>query len=148
MYGIGYDSVSDDYKVVRAIRPSRKNVPCDVHVFSSKHRSWDWIDDFGYMFYVWRPGMVLNGPPHWVVGRFGLGMGSVIVYFDAIEEKFKEIPSPEGEDILVDWRSLVSPHGRMGRKDKRNRWTRKRKQKRPAATYLGVISSAQRNPIS
>ncbi|KAH7843877.1 hypothetical protein Vadar_021753 [Vaccinium darrowii] len=39
LYGLGYDSVSDDYKVVRVTRPYN-NDPCVVHLFSSRLSSW------------------------------------------------------------------------------------------------------------
>ncbi|KAG5554848.1 hypothetical protein RHGRI_012418 [Rhododendron griersonianum] len=103
-YGLGYDSVCDDFKVVMALWPSRKNARSAVHVFSSTLGSWKRIEDFGYKIYFWTSVTVLNGAPHSVVGRLGSGTGQVIVYFDATEEKFKEVPSPDcdGEDILDD----------------------------------------------
>ncbi|KAI8561457.1 hypothetical protein RHMOL_Rhmol04G0341300 [Rhododendron molle] len=103
IYGLGYDSASDDFKVVKATRPfSRKNATSAVHVFSSRLSSWKRIEDFGYQIHGWTSGTVLNGAPHSVVERLGLGMGVVIVYFDATEEKFNEVPSPdcEGANIL------------------------------------------------
>ncbi|KAF7145497.1 hypothetical protein RHSIM_Rhsim04G0210300 [Rhododendron simsii] len=105
-YGLGYDSASDDFKVIRAIRPKRKNATSAVHVFSSRLGSWKRIGEFDYQMvqsHDWTSGTVLNGAPHSVVERLGSGMGAVIVYFDATEEKFKEVPSPdcEGANILV-----------------------------------------------
>ncbi|KAF7134203.1 hypothetical protein RHSIM_Rhsim08G0121400 [Rhododendron simsii] len=38
-----------------------------------------------------RPETLFNGDPHWVVGGSGLRMDIVIVYFNATEEKFKEV---------------------------------------------------------
>ncbi|XP_058213035.1 F-box/kelch-repeat protein At3g06240-like [Rhododendron vialii] len=103
IYGLSYDSASDDFKVVMAIRPSRKNAKTVVHVFSARLSSWNRIGDFGYQIHGRTSGTVLNGAPHSVVERLGAEMGAVIVYFDATEEKFKEVPSPdcEGANILV-----------------------------------------------
>ncbi|KAI8561481.1 hypothetical protein RHMOL_Rhmol04G0343400 [Rhododendron molle] len=110
LYGLGYDSISDDFKVVSAIRPQWYD-PCIVHVFSSKLNSWKrWTADFNYDI-IWRngSGTVLNGAPHWVWYRsdrntlFPSNQESVIVCFDATEEKFKEVPNPnyEGEDTPI-----------------------------------------------
>ncbi|KAG5554853.1 hypothetical protein RHGRI_012423 [Rhododendron griersonianum] len=64
MYVLYYDSVSEDFKVVRAIRP-RGNVPCIAHLFSSKLSSWKrWMGDFSYEICENRSGTVLNGAPH------------------------------------------------------------------------------------
>ncbi|KAI8561454.1 hypothetical protein RHMOL_Rhmol04G0341000 [Rhododendron molle] len=105
-YGLGYDSASDDFKVVRAIRPKRKNATSAVHVFSSRLGSWKRIGEFDYQMVQsrdWTSGTVLNGAPHSVVDRLGSGMGAVIVYFAATVEKFEEVASPdcEGANILV-----------------------------------------------
>ncbi|KAI8561458.1 hypothetical protein RHMOL_Rhmol04G0341400 [Rhododendron molle] len=103
IYGLSYDSASDDFKVVMAIMPSRKDAKAVVHVFSARLSSWNRIGDFGYQIYGSTSGTVLNGAPHSVVERLGAGMGSAIVYFDATEEKFKEVPSPdcEGANMLA-----------------------------------------------
>lgn len=61
------------------------------HVYSSKLRSCSRIAYFGYRIYHDRPETLFNGDPHWVVGGSGLGMDIVIVYFNATEEKFKEV---------------------------------------------------------
>lgn len=64
MYVLYYDSVSEDFKVVRAIRP-RGNVPCIAHLFSSKLSSWKrWTGGFSYEICENRSGTVLNGAPH------------------------------------------------------------------------------------
>ncbi|KAH7859259.1 hypothetical protein Vadar_033760 [Vaccinium darrowii] len=95
-YGLCYDYVSDDFKVVRAVMPS-SNVPCDVHVFTCKLGSWKKIGDLGYEICGRGPGMVVNGMPHWILRRGGSTDGTknlVIVCFDATKEEFKEVPLP------------------------------------------------------
>lgn len=61
------------------------------HVHSSKLCSWSRIGYFGLRIYHDGPETDFNGEPHWVVDGLGLGLGMdiVIVYFDAVEEKFK-----------------------------------------------------------
>lgn len=66
--------------------PAEKCPMC-CHVYSSCSR----IGYFGYRIYHDRLETVFNGNPHWVVGGSGLGMDIVIVYFNATEEKFKEV---------------------------------------------------------
>ncbi|KAH7843686.1 hypothetical protein Vadar_019605 [Vaccinium darrowii] len=66
-YGLGYDSVTEDFKVVRILW-ALNNDPCPVHVFSSKLSLWKSIGTFSYYFPDDVPGMVLNGAPHWIVG--------------------------------------------------------------------------------
>ncbi|XP_058211845.1 F-box protein CPR1-like [Rhododendron vialii] len=90
-YGLGYDSVSDDFKVVRAVvSPSTKD-PTPVYVFTSKLSSWKRIEDLGSSSLCYAPtGTVMDGAPHWVVS-FYCDMYSTcgIACFDATEEKFK-----------------------------------------------------------
>ncbi|XP_058213029.1 F-box/kelch-repeat protein At3g06240-like isoform X2 [Rhododendron vialii] len=95
IYGLGYDSVSDDFKVVAAFFPVSEDTSV-VHVFSSKLRSWKRIGVFPYCIYLFGPGCVLNGAPHW----FASGITNMylhIVCFDVTEEKFKEVPKPIDE---------------------------------------------------
>ncbi|XP_058211847.1 F-box protein CPR1-like [Rhododendron vialii] len=44
-YGLGYDSVNDDFKVVWAVIDDLSNAPRGVHVFTCKLSSWKWIED-------------------------------------------------------------------------------------------------------
>ncbi|KAG5554851.1 hypothetical protein RHGRI_012421 [Rhododendron griersonianum] len=63
IYGLGYDSISDDFKVVAAVFPV-SDYTSVVHVFSSKLSSWKRIGDFCHSLYVRGPECVLNGAPH------------------------------------------------------------------------------------
>lgn len=103
IYGLGYDSVSDDFKVVAAFFPVSEGTSV-VHVFSSKLRSWKRIGVFPYCIYLYGPGCVLNWAPHWFVSGI-TDMYLHIVCFDVTEEKFKEVPKPidEIEDDCFIW---------------------------------------------
>ncbi|KAG5554856.1 hypothetical protein RHGRI_012426 [Rhododendron griersonianum] len=46
-YGLGYDSVSDDFKVVRAVVSPSTEDPIPVYVFTCKLSSWKRIEDLG-----------------------------------------------------------------------------------------------------
>ncbi|KAH7841999.1 hypothetical protein Vadar_000337 [Vaccinium darrowii] len=77
IYGLGYDSISDDFKVVRVISLMNNpdhgydsftiSDPPSAHVFSSKLCSWKSIGEFGYT--IRSPVTIINGAPHWVVGH-------------------------------------------------------------------------------
>ncbi|KAI8561480.1 hypothetical protein RHMOL_Rhmol04G0343300 [Rhododendron molle] len=97
-YGLGYDSVSDDFKVVRAVVSPSTKVPTPVYVFTSKLSSWKRIEDFGNSCFGRAPGAVMDGAPHWVV-NFDRDTYFGIVCFDATEEKFKELPMPNCVDV-------------------------------------------------
>ncbi|KAI8561477.1 hypothetical protein RHMOL_Rhmol04G0343000 [Rhododendron molle] len=64
-------------------------------LISSKLSSWKCIGDFDYPCCLCGPGSVVNGAPHW----FGHGITDIdvryflIVCFDVMEEKFKEVPT-------------------------------------------------------
>ncbi|KAI8561470.1 hypothetical protein RHMOL_Rhmol04G0342300 [Rhododendron molle] len=104
-YGLGYDSINDDLKVVAAVTPTvpkfTSDGPSTVHVFSSKLSSWKSIEDFGrYSCHLFGRGSVLNGSPHWVAcGITDIdGYYFRIACFDVMEEKFKEVPMPIYEE--------------------------------------------------
>ncbi|KAI3719757.1 hypothetical protein L6452_20661 [Arctium lappa] len=110
-FGLGYDSTTSAYKVVRIVRvtshkvglrpPSSKKYCYDatsVNVYNCKTNCWKKIEDFPFVIFENSGGVVINGVPHWVVFRDHHGeddvIDLVIVYFDCAKEKFKEIPSP------------------------------------------------------
>ncbi|KAL6139829.1 hypothetical protein ACLB2K_058130 [Fragaria x ananassa] len=76
LYGFGYDSITDDYKVItgRSL----------VHVFGLKSGSWRTIRDLDCAG-VQGKGCLFNGALHWLV------RGSRIVFFSMAEEKFEEM---------------------------------------------------------
>ncbi|KAG5554858.1 hypothetical protein RHGRI_012428 [Rhododendron griersonianum] len=124
-YGLGYDSVSDDFKVVSVVIHSSR-APGDVYVLTSKHSSWKWIGDTHYIYksYQKGDGTVVNGMPHWLWIRSSDGsfmdssVSKAILCFDATEEKFKEVPQPNYErgyisidmGIFGEWLCVVHDH--------------------------------------
>ncbi|KAH7844598.1 hypothetical protein Vadar_029748 [Vaccinium darrowii] len=94
IYGLGYDSISDDFKVVRVTSLMNNqdhgydSFTNAVHVFSSKLSLWKSIGEFGYT--IRSPVTIINGAPHWVVGhRTG----------DFYFEYFKLLGSTKDEEI-------------------------------------------------
>uniref|UniRef100_A0A2P2N047 F-box domain-containing protein n=1 Tax=Rhizophora mucronata TaxID=61149 RepID=A0A2P2N047_RHIMU len=92
-HGFGYDSVSDDYKVVRI--DGRTN----VSVYSLRTDSWRRMGVFPYGDYVYDSGTLLNGAVHWAV-KSGEGENAKysISAFDLEKELFQELPAPDVGD--------------------------------------------------
>ncbi|XP_058213033.1 F-box protein CPR1-like [Rhododendron vialii] len=101
VYGLAYDSINDDFKVVGVVKRDVPSMPPPVHVFSSKLSSWKSIGDFDYHcgLYNGTPRCVLNGSPHWVTSSYPHKdrHNFHIVCFDVMEEKFKDVPMPTYE---------------------------------------------------
>ncbi|KAI6693678.1 hypothetical protein NL676_021388 [Syzygium grande] len=99
-YGFGYDSRSNDYKVVEGLVFGK----WDVAIFSLKLGSWRRIlaefETESHLL-VSHQGVYWNGVLHWCVQDESLKPGSVIMSFDLSEERFhRETPVPEvDEDI-------------------------------------------------
>ncbi|KAG5531261.1 hypothetical protein RHGRI_026016 [Rhododendron griersonianum] len=88
--GICYDSTDDDYKVF--ILSTKKYESCVV-IYSLRNDSWNMFIDSRYDTHVVGRQAVVNRAVHWVMYSNELESG-VIVYFDLVEEKFKEVPPP------------------------------------------------------
>ncbi|KAH7842910.1 hypothetical protein Vadar_010479 [Vaccinium darrowii] len=128
-YGLGYDFVTDDFKVVWAGYSRNGRLSPPVHVFSSKIGSWRKIGDFGYEieYHVNKIETVFKGMPHWVVGRNRNGIPTtVIVCFDFTEEKFMDVPRPIygaendyfGLGVLGEWLCVLENWSERGAGDR------------------------------
>lgn len=90
VYGFGYDSINDDYKVVKLVAGE------NVCLYSLRTNSWSWIGISPYECNVYEPGMHLNGAIHWVVSHGeGMDYKCVVAAFDLAEEWFWDIPAPD-----------------------------------------------------
>ncbi|XP_059629126.1 F-box/kelch-repeat protein At3g06240-like [Cornus florida] len=100
IYGLGYDSSMDNYKVV-AVSDCKDTF---VVVHSLKTSSWrrKWIQDFPYdnSFLLPRSGVFVNGSIHWLTNR-ALDHSPVIVAFDVADEKFRDVLLPNSHGILL-----------------------------------------------
>ncbi|KAL0457385.1 UNVERIFIED_CONTAM: F-box protein CPR1 [Sesamum latifolium] len=109
MHGFGYDSSSDDYKVVTLSSCERVTI---VDVYSVKRGVWKrvGISPYSHGFpYLpsWAsfkksfcPGAFVNGAIHWLVSSREPGSPSVIAAFNLANEVFDEIPAPTEVDML------------------------------------------------
>ncbi|KAK4425838.1 F-box/kelch-repeat protein [Sesamum alatum] len=105
--GFGYDSCSDDYKVVTLSHYDTINKPRPndifVDVYSVKRGVWKRVDNFPYdhpPVVELSRGAFVNGAIHWLASRREPGSRPVIVAFSLADEVFDEIPTPSGVVIL------------------------------------------------
>ncbi|CAH1415070.1 unnamed protein product [Lactuca virosa] len=111
MYGFGYDSLTDDYKVV-TISYFHYNylIPPDdmaVHVYSLRTNTWRRVSDSPYDHSYGRnlPGVFVNGFLHWVAMKDSDHV-PVILAFSLADERFSELPSPSlHEDVDIMYRN-------------------------------------------
>lgn len=105
-WGFGYDSSTDDYKVVLGFIIKRKGVfqTCfKLRVLSLKLNVWKVIEKLNYSsnsgsIYInvlehSRVGVLCNGALHWVIKD--QSDKKVIIVFDLYTEEIKEIPQPD-----------------------------------------------------
>ncbi|GFZ07084.1 hypothetical protein Acr_19g0000210 [Actinidia rufa] len=104
VYGFGYDSVFDDYKVVKimqfhVVKHEGGCMDSEVYVFCLKSNSWRTVS--ALLFFLARGqdhGLLASGALHWdVIVREG-DEASVIVAFDIVREGYYLLPQPEYED--------------------------------------------------
>ncbi|KAL7220571.1 hypothetical protein ACSBR2_013451 [Camellia fascicularis] len=118
--GLGYDSTTDDYKVVMLSYYGRgvdeesgatTETNTIVSVYSLKSDSWRKIQGSSYLHCAADPpGVYLNGCVHWLAQR-GSDYFSVIVAFDFGNETFREfLPPPFVNAVFLDeYNNAVSP---------------------------------------
>ncbi|KAL0348693.1 UNVERIFIED_CONTAM: hypothetical protein Sangu_1097100 [Sesamum angustifolium] len=109
MHGFGFDSSSDDYKVVTLSSCQRVTF---VDMCSVKSGVWKRVGISPYYhqfphlssWAVYKksfcPGAFVNGAIHWVVPGREPGSPSVIAAFNLADEVFDEIPAPSGVETL------------------------------------------------
>ncbi|GKD36793.1 F-box protein CPR1-like protein, partial [Tanacetum coccineum] len=89
----GYDSYTDDYKVVMAIQKGLHESL--IQVLSLKSNTWKLIGQFKYLFRHRLPGILCNGALHWFVYDYSnKKTNRVILSFDLSREEFTAFPEP------------------------------------------------------
>lgn len=100
--GFGFDSMSNDYKVVRVSYSGGENgfwVPPNVEIYAVREKSWrdfeGFVPEFGITEYFWSQ-VCVNGNVHWVgYKRVSLvTRGCFVVVFDLGGEVFGEMELP------------------------------------------------------
>ncbi|GKD79593.1 F-box/kelch-repeat protein-like protein [Tanacetum coccineum] len=98
----GYDSSTDDYKVVLGIKKLRLEGAI-VHVFSLKSNSWKLIGDVKYWFMFNKPGILFNGALHWFVEDYSREEpDNSILSFHLSHGEFNVIPQPNDTKYFLD----------------------------------------------
>ncbi|XP_058201522.1 F-box/kelch-repeat protein At3g06240-like [Rhododendron vialii] len=95
VYGLGYDSSTDDYKVVLTLSSFYEN-GCSITtlaVYSLKTNAWRRREDFHRYIVGNSGGVFLNGCLHYLSWN-GNGSNFIITAFDLSGEIFKEVPMP------------------------------------------------------
>ncbi|KAL4570290.1 hypothetical protein LXL04_025942 [Taraxacum kok-saghyz] len=114
MYGLGYDSVTDDYKVVIvSYFHNHGIIPPDnmsVHVHSLRTKTWKRITDspYDHSYGMSLPGVFVNGFLHWIAKKNSDHL-PVIVAFNLADENFSELPSP---NFKIDCK-LIALNGKL-----------------------------------
>ncbi|KAI8000265.1 F-box protein CPR1 [Camellia lanceoleosa] len=103
IYGFGYDSLTDDYKLVRMIQfygDDWDSFDSEVKVYSLKSNSWRRIQDFPYYLRYKRGyGVLVGSALHWVVSRkYESDTANLVAAFDLTDEKYRLVPQPEFSD--------------------------------------------------
>ncbi|XP_050222111.1 F-box/kelch-repeat protein At3g23880-like [Mercurialis annua] len=93
IFGIGYDDLNDNYKIIfGVISHSSKS---EVEVYSMKTGSWEKkVYNFPYIVSESSCTTLANGTPHWI-GRRADRYEKVVLFFDTIKEEFKELVLPQ-----------------------------------------------------
>ncbi|XP_071699990.1 F-box/kelch-repeat protein At3g23880-like [Rutidosis leptorrhynchoides] len=107
MYGFGYDTSTDDYKVVGipCVHDTRSEYDTKVKIYSLKTGNWKILDDFPHKTLLNDDGKFSNGALHWVGRRYLWPSYSwTIVSVDLGNESYGEVPQPvydEGDKYLT-----------------------------------------------
>ncbi|XP_058198130.1 F-box/kelch-repeat protein At3g06240-like [Rhododendron vialii] len=97
-YGVGYDSSTDDYKVVMTSSYNTGGIEIMiVTVYSLKTNAWRRIQDAHYLLVGSSRGVFFDGCLHCLCLRSG---SIVIVAFNLSDEIFREVPLPASLEIL------------------------------------------------
>ncbi|KAK2997098.1 hypothetical protein RJ639_026190 [Escallonia herrerae] len=93
-FGLGYDHVSDDYKVMRVVQFDMFD--SEVKVYNVKSNSWRRVKDFPFCQpYKLVNGVLVSGALHWVVRRDPESKANLVCGFDLGPEEYRLIPLPE-----------------------------------------------------
>ncbi|XP_035835069.1 F-box/kelch-repeat protein At3g23880-like isoform X2 [Helianthus annuus] len=92
-WGFGYDSSSDDYKVIAGFMKKFDSKRTSFLVLTLKSNTWKVIGQVKYSIYEGRSGVFYGGALHWFMTHKNLK--KVIISLDLSTEEFKEIPMPD-----------------------------------------------------
>ena len=95
-YAFGYDSITDDYKVVRLVCCSiNDSYEYHVEVFSLRSNAWRKIRSFPYFLFTDEAGKHVNGSINWAVSRDKNNDHWFIASLDLATESYQVVPQPD-----------------------------------------------------
>ena len=95
-YAFGYDSITDDYKVVRVVSCSVDELyEYKVEVFSLKSNSWRKIRNFPYLLFIDEAGKHVNGSINWAVSRDRNNDHWFIASLNLATESYQVVQQPD-----------------------------------------------------
>ncbi|XP_059284952.1 F-box/kelch-repeat protein At3g23880-like [Lycium ferocissimum] len=95
VYGLGYDEIYDDYKVVRMFTMIDRHDTQEVDIYSLKNDSWRRIDCPQNGARLISSGKFVNGKLHWATtAGLGFESGWNITSFDLADEKWRNVDRP------------------------------------------------------
>lgn len=98
LYGLGHDSLADDYKLARVVIFATESFETEVKVYSLRANSWKRIGDFPHNVYNKCPGIFVSGALHWLVTSEDDSPCTLcVLYLDLAEEKYGLLQLPEYE---------------------------------------------------
>ncbi|GMY35147.1 F-box protein CPR1-like [Fagus crenata] len=98
LYGFGYDSFADDYKLVRVVAFATESYETEVKLYSLRTNSWKRIEDFPYSVPNKCHGIFVSGALHWLVSsEDDLVCTYFVTSLDLAEEKYGLLQLPDYE---------------------------------------------------
>ncbi|KNA09416.1 hypothetical protein SOVF_153800, partial [Spinacia oleracea] len=106
IFGFGYDSESDDYKVLRLMQCVGPNdeIWNDARVYSLRRNSWKRIKDIPYSVIYDHGGALVNGALHYIVSKVAFDSRTkLIAKFDLGTETYSVMDCPDYDKDLDSW---------------------------------------------
>ncbi|XP_076884861.1 F-box/kelch-repeat protein At3g23880-like [Bidens hawaiensis] len=98
-WGFGYDSSTDDYKVIVGVWKG-ENQTC-FQLLSLKSNEWRLVGEAKFKWFDDKRGVLCNGALHWMISNYdGNTKTSSIISYDLSKEEFKEIHLPNDERYM------------------------------------------------
>ncbi|GMP40183.1 hypothetical protein CsSME_00010728 [Camellia sinensis var. sinensis] len=114
LYGLGYDSVSDDYKVMRIARINDYrfvHYESEVRVYSLKSNSWRKVGDFPHHLELdLCTGLLVGGALHWSVNPKPMLREDgphALIAFDLGAEEYRMVSLPREYGVKESWTKLI-----------------------------------------
>ncbi|GAV65228.1 FBA_1 domain-containing protein, partial [Cephalotus follicularis] len=100
-YGFGYDSINDDYKVLRVqqfVSKDCNSFKSEATLYSVQRNSWRKTKGIPYYIHnPQEPGVLVGGTLHWLASaKPSCNVPCLIRTFDVAAEKYGVVPLPEG----------------------------------------------------